>query len=249
MFRLMRLKPPNGWNAVGWELGVVVLGVLLALLAQEWATTRSQHQKARQSLAAIRAEIANHYFWSVEWRVVSACLTAQIDELDERVLASTERLEPAPVSTENNRKFVMRIPSKEYITSAWQAAQSDGVSALFEPGIRTELSAHYEQVRLVSDHAQRNGVDDRRMLTLGRPIPLDPSVRYALLQTLDELRGRVTFMDILSGQIIDHVIQLNMVPPASVTRREVERFGTYQYCAKQGLPMRRIDAAMVAVPN
>ena len=27
MFRLMRLHPPNGWNAVGWELAIVVLGV------------------------------------------------------------------------------------------------------------------------------------------------------------------------------------------------------------------------------
>ena len=23
MFRLLRLKPPHGWNAVGWELGIV----------------------------------------------------------------------------------------------------------------------------------------------------------------------------------------------------------------------------------
>ena len=31
MFRLLRLEPPNGWNAVAWELGIVVLGVLIAL--------------------------------------------------------------------------------------------------------------------------------------------------------------------------------------------------------------------------
>ena len=35
MFRLMKLKPPNGWNAVGWELAIVTLGVLIALGAQQ----------------------------------------------------------------------------------------------------------------------------------------------------------------------------------------------------------------------
>ena len=32
MFRMLRLKPPHGWNAVAWELSVVVLGVLIALV-------------------------------------------------------------------------------------------------------------------------------------------------------------------------------------------------------------------------
>ncbi len=36
MFRLMRLKPPHGWNAVVWELAVVTVGVIVALAAQEW---------------------------------------------------------------------------------------------------------------------------------------------------------------------------------------------------------------------
>ena len=35
MFRLLRLKPPHGWNAVIWELAIVTLGVLIALAAQQ----------------------------------------------------------------------------------------------------------------------------------------------------------------------------------------------------------------------
>ena len=35
MFRMLRLKPPNGWHAVGWELLIVTLGVLVALGAQQ----------------------------------------------------------------------------------------------------------------------------------------------------------------------------------------------------------------------
>jgi hypothetical protein len=35
MFRLFKVTPSHGWNAVGWELGIVVLGVLIALGAQQ----------------------------------------------------------------------------------------------------------------------------------------------------------------------------------------------------------------------
>ena len=31
MFRLIKLNPPNGWNAVAWELAIVAIGVLIAL--------------------------------------------------------------------------------------------------------------------------------------------------------------------------------------------------------------------------
>lgn len=41
MFRLLRLKPPHGWNAVAWELGIVTLG------AQQWANDRAQKSQMR----------------------------------------------------------------------------------------------------------------------------------------------------------------------------------------------------------
>jgi uncharacterized membrane-anchored protein YhcB (DUF1043 family) len=249
MFRLLKVKPPNGWNAVGWELAIVVIGVFVALVAQEWATNRAHQAKARHSLEAIKRELANHYAWSVEWRVVTPCLLSQIDQLQQRVMSSGANLEPAPVTYEKDRHFVVRLPAKEYETSAWNAAQLDGVVARFEPAVRTELSSHYEQVRLIAEHSERNGIDYRRLLTLSRPIPLDPVVRYSLLQTLDELRGRVEFMDLLSGQLIDHVLRLDFVPPAAVARNQVQRLGTYPYCLHQRLRLRSFAQAMTPVPN
>lgn len=35
MFRLVKVSPSHGWNAVGWELAIVVVGVLIALGAQQ----------------------------------------------------------------------------------------------------------------------------------------------------------------------------------------------------------------------
>ena len=40
MFRMLRLKPPNGWHAVGWELLIVTLGVLVALGRSRWRNGR-----------------------------------------------------------------------------------------------------------------------------------------------------------------------------------------------------------------
>lgn len=249
MFRLLRIRPPNGWSAVAWELVIVTLGVLIALAAQQWANNREWHGKVRQSQAALKTELADHYAWSVEWRVVKPCLVAQIDALAQRVQASGHQLNPAPIHSEPNLSYVIRLPSKEYITSAWDSAQVDGTSARYDAAVRRELSSHYIQVRKLSDLTDRNGVDDRQLLALSRPIELEPIVRHSIMQTLDELRGRVDLVDTLSGHLIEHIVKLGWAPPKAETRREVERYNTIKFCLARRLPLRSLEEAMVPLPN
>ena len=45
MFRLTKLKPPQGWKVVAWELAIVTLGVLLALAAHTARRTRTRGSK------------------------------------------------------------------------------------------------------------------------------------------------------------------------------------------------------------
>ena len=248
MFRLLRLNPPHGWNAVAWELAIVTLGVVIALAAQQWAENLSWRGKTRTATAAIRGELADHYGSSVEWRVVMPCLIRQLDVLEARVMASGDRLDPAPVYSEPAfPKFVLRIPSKDYDSSAWQAAIADGVTAHLDPALRAELSQHYQQVSVMVNMTQRNGISYGNVLALSRPMQLDPAVRLSLVQLLDELRGRVMYMDLTSGQLIDHINRANMVPDERLRRGAARLSGTRLFCARKHLPMRSLKDAETPV--
>jgi len=249
MFRMLKLKPPHGWNAVAWELGIVTLGVIIALAAQEWAENLSWRSKTRSATAAITREVGDHYASSVEWRMVTPCLMAQLDRLQDRLMKSGTRLDPAPVYSEPAfPSFVLRIPSKEYDSSAWEAAMADGVAGHLDPQLRTELSEHYQQVSAVVALTQRNGISYGNVLTLSRPVPLDPSARLTLAQLLDELRGRVMYMDLSSGQLIDHITRARMVPDRRLTNNTVRLSGTRLFCAEQHLPMRSLKEAETPIP-
>ena len=250
MFRMLQLNPPHGWRAVVWELAIVTLGVLIALGAQQWVEERSWRAKVVHSQRAIRDELAKHYNWSVEWRVVEPCILAQIDQLQERIERSGNRLNPAPVYSDDAiTAYVLRLPSKDYAAGAWQAAISDGVATRFDTKLRGELNDHYKQTATVQEESDLNTEEFTSLQTLKRPIPLDPMVRFTLLNKLDTLRGRVDFMDLQSGQLINHIQKAGMVPDSAIAKREVERFGTYRFCKAHGLPMRSFTDAMKAVPN
>ncbi|MCL6729867.1 hypothetical protein [Sphingomonas hankyongi] len=250
MFRMLKLRPPHGWRTVLWELAIVTLGVLIALAAQQWAEARSWDAKLRQSRAAISGELAKHYNWSVEWRVILPCLVAQTDRLRDRVERSGSVLQPAPLFSEAAvPRYTIRLPGKEYSDAAWQAAIADGTASRLPPELRRELADHYTQAAMLRAETQSNLEDQMTLQTFGRPLLLDAVVRFSLIERLERLRGRVEFMDVQAGQLIDHIQTVGMVPRPADAVRDVERFGTYKFCKSQGLPTRSFADGMKAVPN
>ena len=249
MFRMMRLKPPHGWSSVAWELAIVTLGVLIALAAQQWAEDRSSRARTAASKEAIRDELAEHYRYAVEWRTTYPCIQAQLARLRARLRDSGATLDPAPMHKEPGFDYVLRIPSKEYRTTAWQSAISDGVTPRLDPTVRRDLGAHYAQILLVTDMSWLNNQGEQTLVTMAEPLPLDPSVRFALLKEIETLGGRAEFMDVIVGQMIGHIQKVDMVPPAAEARALTRRFGTYRFCRAQRLPLRSFEEAMTAVPD
>jgi hypothetical protein len=249
MFRLMRLKPPNGWGAVIWELAIVTAGVLIALAAQQWAEERNWDAKVRASRGALRQELSHHYAWAVEWRIVQPCLLAQVAGLTERVLSSGAKLEPAPLLTEDNRTFVMRLPSKDYNRGAYDSAIADGVASRFDLAFRSRMTEHYGIAATMVELTQKVDEAGQEQLALAAALPLDPSVRFQLVEKLYRLQGRIAFMDLLAGQMLDHIAAVGMIPEAAQAQREATRWGTYRFCHAQRLPLRSFADASRPVPN
>lgn len=249
MFRLLRLKPPNGWDAVGWELAIVTIGVMLALAAQEWVEDRSWRGRVEATKSALRNEVAEHYGYAVEFRVVYPCLHAQLERLRARVLSTEGTLDPAPVFKETDLEYVVRMPTKFYPTDAWEEAIGDGVVQRFEAPIRRLLAGHYAALPSVSNLNAANTEAELELMALAHPLPVDPAVKYAIIGQLEKLRGRLRYLDLTNGQLIDFIQQLGMVPPAEDARALTLRYGTYRFCKAQRLPMRSMHDAMRAVPN
>jgi hypothetical protein len=243
MFRLLRLKPPHGWNAVVWELAIVTLGVIVALAAQQWADERSWRGKVDTSRAALRDELSEHYGFAVEFRTVYPCMQAQLARLRERMLRSGAVLDPAPIYHEPGYDFVLRIPTKEYGKEAWEAAINDGTAQRLDNALRRALAAHYAQLGSIRDINSANDKSEQEMVALAHPLPLDPMVRYSALKEIELLGGRLELLDILNEQAIDSIHQSRLLPPRKEALNQIEDSGTYQFCKAHALPLRPFNQA------
>lgn len=240
------------WTAIAIELVIVTLGVIIALAVQQWAEKRSWIGKVEAGKSALRAELAEHYGYAVEYRVVYPCLQAQVDRLLDRVRSNTSLLEPAPIYHEDDGikdDYVFRSPVKYYPTDAWEEAINDGVVQRLDPAVRRQFAGHYASLTNLAAMNDLNGEAERQLMVLAQPLRLDPSVRYSIIGELTRLSGRLQWLDTQNGQVIDYIEQIGMLPSAQQAVEVTKRYGTYRFCKTHALPVRSFKNAMQAIPN
>jgi hypothetical protein len=236
---------------VFWELTIVTVGVLVALAAQQWAEAHSQRGKAGSARKAIQNEVADHHFQAVEWRIVTPCIDAQLNALDQRLLSGENRLSPAPTFSEGNDDpytYVLRTPNRPYVDSVWQATNGEGVSSFLRPAERLQLGSHYGQAKRANNQNEDISELASRLLMLSMPIDLDPSARVALLQQTAAIRGYNRAMNIRAGQLIGNLTNVRLGAPRQKIIKFVATSGTIRFCRSQNLPMLPLDKAMLPMP-
>jgi hypothetical protein len=168
-------KPLHGWREFTGEVGIIVVGVLIALGAEQVVEAMHWKDRARHARQALAGELAGHYDQAIEWRIIEPCVAAQLDRLEQRLLASGDRIEPAPLFHEEDRTFVLRAPSRPYPTAVWQGVVAEGVSSHLTDAERLDFGIYYQQLHDLDALNKELTATETKLNSLARPLTLDPS--------------------------------------------------------------------------
>jgi hypothetical protein len=202
MFRLLKLNPPNGWNAVAWELAIVVLGVVIALGAQEAVEELRWRDEVRLTEHALTIEIAESVLHASERQMVSRCLSDRLTHLIGKVNA-TEGLwtgDPLPLprtatGVKTTTPATYRTPNRPWNDDVWSATQNAG---LFNHMPRERVAAFAKVYARMKGLREVNKSEHQvfpELLYLSFDTPLDAAGRQRALATLGRL-------DWLNGTIL-----------------------------------------------
>ncbi len=118
-------KPIHGWRAFLGEVGIIVLGVLIALGFGQLAETIHEGTIAAQARDAVRAEVRENLWW-LDYRAKrEPCIRRRLAELDD-LLARARRGEPTPLV---HRIGV--VPHAKITMLRWQANAQAGRTSFF----------------------------------------------------------------------------------------------------------------------
>ena len=192
--------PLRGWRAFSGEVGIIVVGVLLALGAQQVVETLHSGRETQDALRVIREELAQSAGVFEERVLVQPCLDRRLDELG-AVIATARRTHRIPAIGE-----IGRPPLRPIQSTGWLTASAQGIVANFPDTQRNELSIFYSQGAGYSKEVEA----ELEMWAILRvleesPGPIDETLLAQAMVTLQRLRFRSWLNGINASQLLDAI--------------------------------------------
>jgi hypothetical protein len=226
-------KPLHGWREFVGEVGIIVLGVLIALSAEAIFQSWQWHRRAEEGRERLSREIHHVFVVAEERSETKRCIDDQLTKIEDALLASGAMMKPLPLYRESGQvdlTYVFRTPSRIWPDSAWQSVIAEGLLAHLPADERKWLPVLYsEMARLDALNTEENAtVGD--LMALSKPVPLDPQTKSTFIREIEQERHRNEAFASISQQMMKMIGDLHYVPGSAEKRKWLEDSGTIRFC-------------------
>ena len=219
--RLRIPKPLHGWREFAGEVGIIVLGVLIALGFGQVAEAWQWHREVGETRQAIADELALSAEQGAERLAIENCLRDRIGQLSAKLNASNGYWtgDPMPVARGarlephwDNRGMgrVYSVPLRGWSQDAWDTAKSTG--ALDHMG-RQEVIGYgniYAEIAAMRDWQTQELPLESKLAYLSVDQRLDNDSRTEALSTIGQLDALNAVVAGLSSLMIDQIKGLHL---------------------------------------
>ncbi len=139
-------KPLHDWREFAGEVGIIVVGVLIALGAQQVVEDWNWRSKTRTAVSDLRAESENNFSLMAERVTVGPCVDVQLDRLMTYVLSDSQtRSKPiAPIETQDLGEVAFRQPvDRPFQDDVWRSLLTDGSTSHLDRDGRQRMAQFY----------------------------------------------------------------------------------------------------------
>jgi hypothetical protein len=176
-------KPLHGWRQFAGEVGIIVLGVLIALGAQQVVATLQQKSDARDAEHAIRDELETNMARMHSRQAVRACVDRRLDELQ----ALIDSAGPGGGSIETP-KWVGRPQFWTMQMSRWDATSQAGRAALIPADALSFYGAMYSFMSSINAEGIVEQDAWARLRSLEHVQRLTPEMTFQLQNDVQQAR-------------------------------------------------------------
>ena len=219
VFDIHKIKPVHGWREFVGEVGIIVLGVLIALSAEAALERWHWHEQIAQSREAMNEEIFQSGMNAVERLAVAPCLQARLFDLSDRLQDSETRWKGSPMyrgpqPKGDDRQLVVRPayspPSRGYLTDAWKNALSSGSFNHFSNDEANNLSMLFFSMTELDRYQEEEALAATRLSPLSYDRQLTDRDRSDALANIAEVDRAMSLMNTIANDLIISIRDLRL---------------------------------------
>lgn len=242
------LRLIHGWRVFFGEVAIIVLGVLIALAAQQAVEAWNWRASVADAERQLVAETQDNFYYAAERVIVAPCIDAQLDRMIALAMVSGARLRPLPAIKSVTGDKAFRQPTRPYRIDGWNGIVTDGIAAHFAEDRRNLFSAAYTQLEDMRDLTKQGDFQSAGLSIFIMPIELDPAIRAHLVGLAVSQKANNDLLALESIQVMGNLWALGAAPPAADIDDSLsqQKSGTIEYCRDHGLPLDNWRSALTA---
>ena len=226
-------KPLHGWRQFAGEVGIIVVGVLIALGAEQLVTTWHWRSEVRQTDQRLVREMGINLANAYERFAIDPCLRPRLAELrDQLLVAGTDwsgsRATFANDVYHSGFPSVYRTPSRPWSQASWRTALSGETLDHFSAERVNAFSALHDDLDELN---QTQAEEIQASATLGDLAfagPISAANRRDDLKTVARLDALDARMLYLARLLIDEARAAGISPDAQATHDNVAQQRNYR---------------------
>ena len=240
-------KPLHGWRAFVGEVGIIVIGVLIALAAEQMVDQWQWARKADAAQAAITQELAVDAGVFDERAIMAKCLETRGQQLSD-VLRIAHRTGTLP-----NIEYINGPATRPMVTAAWNAAIADGTLPHLPKDFRDMLGIEYP---LIADYPHNLDGENQLWYVVRladrAPGPISETLLAQISTALARARFESYMNDLIAEQSLEVMEKAGVKPNYSfpldehATRADLLKGRPCEPLLVDGKPLPLLDATSAA---
>ena len=204
----------EGWRELAKEIGIIVVGVLIALGAEQAVEALHWRHRVAEAEKAMGAELLQNMSDGYYRLAISPCLSERLETVRQALTASHEENAPVPVMART------RAPLRPWQNDEWESARALQITGHMPTERLTAWSEAYFFVVAVrgTQEREQEALADLETLSVnaGR---LEPAERDRLFRALVQARAQLRLMSLGPTLMIQRAAALGLtLSPAEMSR-------------------------------
>jgi len=220
------IKDQN-WFAVALDFVIVVIGVGVAMMGQQWIGNSQQRADMRVAEAGLQLDLFYSYFNAKERLAISACRRDEQQAIAAQLLASGENWTPMP-KPQNETIYgpalaeVLRSPQRFWGSRTWEAGLARGTFNQMNDERREKLDGIFQLTQYVEEIQFDIYTLQGRMKMLAVTTTISQGDRARYFEMLGELDAKSTAIEDISGEIIALIEALGIDAPIQFSAERLD---------------------------
>jgi hypothetical protein len=226
-------KPLHGWREFAGEVGIIVLGVLIALGAEQMLENLHWRMEVRETDQRVQKDVVANLTNGEERFAIDPCLRPRLVELRDALLVDR------PIWPGSEARFasdvyksefpsVYRTPVRPWIETSWHTAENGETLSHFDPARVQQLAPLFDDADALRETQAEEVKTSEDLGDLAFRGPITAAERRAHLKTvakLDALDSRILY---LVGILRSDAENANITPDPNSVRKAIMQQRAYR---------------------